>query len=112
MKKLPYLLVALLNCITIATLNAELQHNNNELQHKNCVFPVVECKILLEKGDYVKEKGNIFIKQEVEDSIFESVKAWQMLEFKVFIYIQCDYCGASHLADYPCNSDMCKNRVH
>jgi hypothetical protein len=96
MKKL--LIAIALNCATIAPICAN-------------VFPVAECKILLEKDDYITHKGNIFIKEDVENEIFESVKAWQMLEFKVFIYVSCDYCGQAHLVDHACNSEMCKNRV-
>ena len=67
--------------------------------------------ILLEKDEYVVKKGKVFVKNEVLEDIFRNVRAWQLLEFKVFIYVQCPVCGAAHLADHACNRDMCQNRV-
>jgi hypothetical protein len=91
MKKL--LIALLLNCATIAPICADQA--------------VIGCKILLEKGDFVKENDNIFIKHEVQNEIFESVKAWQLLEFKVFIYATCDHCGGLYLVDNGCTNPNC-----
>ncbi len=105
MKKL--LTALLLNCATIATLCAESQHYSNELQHENSGCAVIGCKILLEKGDYITEKGNIFIKHEVQTEIFDSVKAWQLLEFKLFVYVECPNCHGLYLVDNGCTNPNC-----
>ncbi len=68
---------------------------------------VIGCKILLEKGDYITDKGNIFIKHEVQNEIFESVKAWQLLEFKLFVYVECPNCHGLYLVDNGCTNPNC-----
>lgn len=72
---------------------------------------VIGCKIVLDKDEYTRNNGKIQINQETVESIFESFKAWQMLEFKVFIYVQCESCGMAHLVDYQCPNENCRTRL-
>ncbi len=64
-------------------------------------FALVGCKIVLEKGEFTHQDGTIV-------SIFESFKAWQMLDFHVFIYVECKYCGQAHPIDYGCANPNCR----
>ena len=93
------LLALLLNCALIAPICA-----NEETA-------VIGCKIVLDKGEYTKFNGKIHINEETVASIFDSFKAWQMLEFKVFIYVECESCGMAHLVDYQCPNENCRSRL-
>jgi hypothetical protein len=99
MKKLLLCLFAGFTVMSTYILNAEQEH------------AVIGCKILLDKGEYTHHNGDLYIKERTIQEVFESVKMWEILEFKVFIYVQCPNCGQAHLADHACNSEMCKNRV-
>lgn len=69
---------------------------------------VIGCRIVLDKHDYTIKDGKTYIYDECFESIFETFKAWEMLDFHVFIYIECEKCGAPHPIDYPCPN--CKQR--
>lgn len=94
------LLALLINCATIAPNCASEEH------------AVIGCKIILDKGEYTRSNGKIHINEDTITSIFESFKAWQMLEFKVFIYVECPSCGMAHLVDYQCPNPDCRTRLN
>lgn len=72
---------------------------------------VIGCKIVLDKDEYTKRNGKILINEDTVADIFKSFQAWQMLEFKVFIYVECEYCGMAHLVDYQCPNENCRSRL-
>lgn len=69
---------------------------------------VIGCKILLEKDEFTSRNGHIYINQDTVESIFRSFEAWQMLDFHVFIYVECQYCGQAHPIDYTCANPNCR----
>lgn len=93
MKKL--LLALLINCATIAPTCA------NEVA-------VIGCRIMLDRKDYTIQDGKTYIHDVCFEEIFESFKAWEMLDFHVFIYVECERCGTAHPVDYECPN--CKQR--
>jgi hypothetical protein len=72
---------------------------------------VIGCKIVLDPNEYTTHNGKIHINESTVASIFESFQAWQMLEFKVFIYVECPSCGMAHLVDYPCPNENCRSKL-
>jgi hypothetical protein len=97
MKKL--LLALLASCVLSGPVCAEEE------------YAVIGCKIVLDKNEYTRNNGKISIHEDTVASIFESFKAWQMLEFKVFIYVECPSCGMAHLVDYQCPNENCRSRL-
>ncbi len=75
-------------------------------------YAVIGCKIVLEKDEYRHHNGQIHINEKTVESIFESFKAWQMLDFHVFIYVECQSCGQPHPIDYECPNPKCQNRLN
>ena len=63
---------------------------------------VLGCKVMLDRNEYANINGKTYIKEEVVAGIFNNFKAWHMIEFKVFIYVECPTCHAPHPIDYAC----------
>lgn len=97
MKKL--LIALLLNCAIIAPICAE-----------ECA--VIGCRIMLDKDDYTIIDGKIYLQDECFESILRSFKAWEMLDFHVFVYVRCESCGMSHPIDYACPNPNCPQRLN
>ncbi len=89
-----------------------------QAQEKVCV---VECKITLDADEFIAAQKGIFIKASivpdiinktcVEPRLIPDYDAWNILEFKVFIYIECKDCGGLHLVDHGCTNPNCPGRT-
>lgn len=67
---------------------------------------------MLEKDEFTHHNGKIMINEETVTSIFESFKAWEMLDFHVFIYVECQWCGQAHPIDFACSNPSCGSRMN
>ena len=72
------------------------------------IKPVVECDIHLEKDEYFFNGDEIFVNFSTVQDILEksaeihSFDAWEIIDYHIFIYVECETCGKSHLIDYSC----------
>jgi len=98
----------------LTTMLCASAHSNEIL---NTEKVVLSCKVLVESGEYTEENGKLFIKPSVIQDIckkmtaFQDFNAWQMLDFHVFIYVECPNCHAAHLIEYNCPNCQEKPRV-
>ncbi len=65
------------------------------------------CKLVLEPNEFTKNDDGVYIKADVLKEILNSPNAW-MLDYHVFIYTQCIYCGNVHPVDHECNNPNCR----
>ena len=82
------------------------------------VVTKIGCKVVLDKNEYINEDEEFFIKASTVSEIFnysneeidsiKSYQAWQMLEFKLFLYVECPYCHGLYLVDSGCTNPNCK----
>jgi hypothetical protein len=82
---------------------------------------IVQCKISLQDNEFICHQKEIFIKGSIIPDIInktqkeycelQSFEAWNIIEFKVFMYVECDKCGALHLIDYGCTNPNCPSRT-
>ncbi len=81
--------------------------------------PIIKlgCRVLLEQDDYNRDGNDIYIKSGVMQQILSNLRniegihsydAWEMLDFHVFIYVECQYCGMAHPIDYQCPNPNCR----
>ena len=81
----------------------------------NCAYAqeraVIGCRILLDADEYTRQGDSIFIKDDTVNAIFENFKAWEMLDFHVFIYVECPNCHGIYLADHGCTNPNCPGRI-
>jgi hypothetical protein len=83
---------------------------------------VIECKITLDAEEYVTSHKEFFIKASIVPEIInkshiqikglQSDEAWNIIDYKVFIYIECDKCGALHLVDVGCTNPNCQGKIN
>lgn len=73
----------------------------------------VSCSVLLENHEYIRKNGKLYVNDSVMQEIYKEIpkiydfQCWEMLDFHVFIYVECPYCHAAHLIDFACPN--CKN---
>lgn len=75
-------------------------------------YPVLGPRIVLDKDEFIFHEGKVLINKDAIESIFQSFKAWEMLDFHVFIYVQCEFCGQAHPIDYACSNPDCRQRLN
>lgn len=71
---------------------------------------VIGCKILLEKGEFTHHEGKVYIKGQTMEEIFNTPNAW-VIDYHVFIYVECEWCGAPHPIDYACTNPNCRGKL-
>ena len=81
----------------------------------------VDCNVYLEHSEYTFCDDEVYIKTSVMKDIMhhtgkqketlKSYEAWHMLEFHLFIYVECPNCHALHLVDHGCTNPNCPGNL-
>lgn len=85
-------------------------------EEKKCV---VECKITLDADEYIHQHKEIYIKASIVPEIINKThkdiplipafENWSIIEYKVFIYAECESCGGLYVVDVGCSNPNCRN---
>lgn len=67
----------------------------------------IGCRVLLSPTEYIIQNEDVYIKNSTLHEIcselsLQDFDAWEIIDYHIFIYIECPECHAAHLIDHAC----------